>query len=73
MTYCIAIEQDIVISTCPLRKGACYWQHRETKLCAYTAEEISIEDYCKLVSLPVITEVEREAISNAIKIAVSSA
>jgi hypothetical protein len=46
MTYCVAIDANIMVSTCPLKKGACLWQHRDTNYCKYTADEITTEEFC---------------------------
>lgn len=48
MTYCIAIEQALV-SGCPLPKGRCYWQHRVTKVCCYTEQDLTPEEYAERV------------------------
>ena len=53
MTFCIAIGKDIVVSTCPLRKGACMWQHQKTQHCKYTAEDITTEEFCARVGKPI--------------------
>lgn len=49
MPHCIAINREITVSTCPLEKGGCYWQHRQTKSCQYTSEDITIEEFCQRV------------------------
>ena len=49
MTYCIALEEEIVVATCPLKKGTCYWQHRQTNLCMSTSDELTLTEYCKRV------------------------
>lgn len=48
MTFCIAINSDIAVASCPLPRGQCYWQHQETNLCKYTEEELTVEAFCEL-------------------------
>lgn len=55
-TYCNAISANINTSVCPLAKGACYWQHRDSKECKYTEQELSVEEFCERVKAPVPTE-----------------
>lgn len=45
MIFCIAIDAPLAESTCPLEKGACYWQHRGTKDCCYTEQELTVEEF----------------------------
>lgn len=61
MTFCIAIQKPIIVQTCPLRPGACYWQHQQTLNCKYTPEELSIDEYCSLVGKPLPTEEELQS------------
>ena len=72
MTFCVAINADIVVATCPLKKGACYWQHRKTNLCRYTNDELSIEEFCSRVGAQVPTEEHKCKLVNDIRTAVSS-
>lgn len=67
MTFCVHTQTELVISTCPLRKGKCYWQHRETKTCKYTMEQLSVEDYCIRVGAVLPTEKEKEIILEKLK------
>ncbi len=53
MTFCIAIERELVVATCPLRKGRCYWQHRETQICCYTSKDLEPHEYAELVGTEV--------------------
>ena len=48
MIFCIAINKDIAVASCPLQKGQCYWQHRETNICKYTEEELTADAFCEL-------------------------
>lgn len=48
-TYCGVIQKRILVSTCPLPKGACMWQDREDKLCRFTHEEMTPAEFCARV------------------------
>ena len=72
MSFCIAVEAELVISTCPLRAGACLWQHRKTEQCKYTSEEQTVEEYCARVGAELPTDAERTEISASIREAVTS-
>lgn len=50
--YCIAVEQKLSSDNCPLAKGQCYWRHRDTGKCKYTADELSELEFCQLVGAP---------------------
>jgi hypothetical protein len=52
MTYCVAIEKEIVVATCPLRKGSCYWQHRQTMRCMHTEDDLTPQEFVARVGLP---------------------
>lgn len=56
MTFCVIIEAPLKTSNCPLSKGACYWQHRESNACCYTEKELSPSEFCELTgaTTPVI-------------------
>ena len=58
MTFCIAVEQELTVSVCPLKAGACYWQHRKTHACCYTEEDMTPTEFCERVGL---TKVPDEA------------
>lgn len=48
MTYCLIIESTLNTEVCPLSKGACYWQHRQSKKCCYLPDrELSLEEFCE--------------------------
>ena len=51
-TYCGPLQQRILVSTCPLPKGACMWQHRETLKCQFTQDELTPGEFCARVGLP---------------------
>lgn len=46
MTFCIGVEAKIDTDVCPLPKGRCYWQHKETKACCYTETELAVPEFC---------------------------
>jgi hypothetical protein len=49
--FCVAIQREICVTTCPLTKGACLWQHRKTQHCKYTPEELTADEFCARVGL----------------------
>ena len=51
-TYCGPLQTRILVSTCPLTKGACMWQERQTLKCCYTQDEVTPAEFCLLVGLP---------------------
>ena len=55
-TYCGVIKATILVQTCPLRPGRCYWQGEGTNLCRYTEQPLSLDDYSKLVGRSITTE-----------------
>ena len=67
MTFCIAVESNIKTDECPLPKGKCYWQHRETKLCCYTEKDLTVEEFCDLVNAPIPSEEELEAFKKLLR------
>lgn len=48
MAFCTCIKK-FVPDVCPLEKGECMWQHRETKKCCFTEKSLTAEEYCILV------------------------
>jgi len=58
MTFCIAVEAQLNTDVCPLPKGRCYWQHRETRQCCYTEHEIAPTSYCLQVGANPASEQE---------------
>ncbi len=54
--FCIAVDKSLDTEVCPLSKGACYWQHRETKACCYTELDLAVNEYCDLVGAPLPTK-----------------
>jgi hypothetical protein len=71
MTFCVHTQTELVVSTCPLRKGRCYWQHRETKTCKYTTDTLSFEEYCLRVGTQLPSEQEKQLIFNNLKSALN--
>jgi len=55
MSFCIALEANIDTDRCPLAKGKCYWQHRETHECRYTEADLTPAEFCTHVGLPMPT------------------
>lgn len=49
MTYCVAVQADIAVPVCPLAKGKCMWQHRQTHVCCYTNQEMTVDQFCTMV------------------------
>lgn len=35
---CIVVGEKLLISKCPLKKGACTWQHRKHHTCMYSSD-----------------------------------
>lgn len=48
-TFCIVIQQELVISRCPLPAGSCTWQHRQTGFCKYTDRDLTVAEHAALV------------------------
>lgn len=64
-TYCVVIQKQLVVQSCPLPKGSCMWKHRIHGRCMYSdtfgtynektgQHEFSANDYAKRVGLPPI-------------------
>lgn len=51
MTFCIAIKVEIPVPACPLPKGRCMWQHRESHDCSYTEQEMTVEQFSQHVGM----------------------
>lgn len=51
--HCVIIEMQIEGPTCPLPAGRCYWQHTRTKVCCYTDNELTVEEFCAAVEAPI--------------------
>jgi len=51
MTVCIAVGKELTVAKCPLNKGSCYWQHRETHECKATTQELTVQEFCAHVGL----------------------
>lgn len=61
-TFCGAIQKQILVATCPLRKGACMWQHRDTKLCCYTEGDLDPEAFAAKVGCDPLSEPDLESL-----------
>ncbi len=64
---CIAINQELLVKTCPLAKGQCYWQHRVTQQCCYTKDDLEICEFAVLVGAALPTEEEVSQITANLK------
>lgn len=51
-TFCVVVEQQLIISRCPLPAGSCAWQHRITGFCKYTDRDIGVSELAGLVGAP---------------------
>ena len=51
MTLCIAIDRELTVRKCPLDRGTCYWQHRESHECCYTEVEMTTQEFCQHVGI----------------------
>ena len=67
MAFCIAINANLVVQSCPLRKGQCYWQHKLTNKCCYTDAELSIEQFCERTGKDMPTDDQRLATINKLR------
>ena len=71
-TFCVMISAEIVVATCPLRQGRCYWQHIRTNSCKYSLAEsdgLTIEEFCERTGREVPTEPERIELYEKLKLA----
>jgi hypothetical protein len=50
--FCGVIQQQLVVSSCPLMKGTCMWKNRLHGRCTYTTEELTTEEFTQRVGLP---------------------
>ncbi len=68
-TFCVAINRQLVVSNCPLPKGACIWKHNVTGQCKASARhaEMTAAELCKVVGQPVPTEAEITALHEELK------
>ena len=62
MTHCIAIDAALPSDQCPLARGECYWRHRDTGKCKYTADELTEHEFAALVGAPLPSPHQREAL-----------
>lgn len=59
MTFCIAIHAELKIPACPLEKGKCYWQHSDTRVCTFTTDELTLDQFCQRVGLKEVPNQEQ--------------
>lgn len=68
MTFCIAIEANLNTDVCPLAKGDCYWQNRETKKCCYSEVDMSPEEYAVATSAKVcVTQISLDNVKACLR------
>ena len=67
MTFCIMIKQELVVATCPLKKGQCYWQHTVNNMCMYTPDELTPAQFATLTGKELPTPDEQQNIADHIK------
>jgi len=67
MTFCIMINREIAIATCPLRKGQCYWQHTVNKMCMYTADELTPAEFAERTGREPPSATDQSSIADKIK------
>ncbi len=61
-TFCVLIQDTLIVSTCPLRQGRCYWQHAQTNICKYSqldADSLTVEEFCQRTGRDLPTDSER--------------
>lgn len=49
--FCGIIKKELSSEVCPLKKGVCYWQHRQTGACTFTVDELTAEAFCERVGI----------------------
>ncbi len=59
-TYCVVIQQQLLVASCPLPMGTCFWKHRKTGLCTYTIDrtDMSVPELAALVGLDKPTDAQ---------------
>jgi hypothetical protein len=69
MAFCGVIERELTVEKCPLRAGACVWQHKLTGDCVYTetASIITLTELSALVGVNKPTDQEVSEIKTEIK------
>jgi hypothetical protein len=68
--FCNAIQKELIVNTCPLPQGGCYWQQLKTNKCKYS-EDPTLEEFCSATGKLLPAEDARMAIATKIKTALS--
>lgn len=58
--YCVMIDARLKSTSCPLEKGKCYWQNRNTNECCYTECELSPAQFVDLTGADPVAESDVE-------------
>ncbi len=72
-TFCVVVQKQLVVATCPLPQGACVWKHRQHGQCMAdpARADLKVSELANLVGAPVPDDVEasniRAALFDAIK------
>lgn len=69
-TFCVMIQEELLVATCPLKQGRCYWQHTKTNSCKYSvadADDLTVEEFCQRTGRELPSEEERLAIYEQLK------
>lgn len=55
--YCVVIDRHLDAKKCPLPDvNDCMWCNKFTGDCKYTAEDISVNEFCELVGVKIPTK-----------------
>lgn len=49
--FCGVVKKLLPVPVCPLKDGQCYWKHRQTAQCCFTADDVTAESFCERVGL----------------------
>lgn len=69
-TFCVVVGKTLLVSTCPLDQGRCYWQHVVTNHCKYSeslAEHPDIKEFCARTGREEPTEEDRSRLFNKLR------
>lgn len=65
--YCTVVEAHLSVKVCPLPKGSCYWQHRQSNECRFTEKDITPDEFCALTSADPVTQEDLEEFRNRLR------
>jgi len=73
-TYCIVAQSELIVSNCPLPKGACFWKHRLSGQCKYSeaATRLGVPELALHVGLPAPTETQVQALKESLLAAIKT-